>query len=108
MKTELKILGKTRDSNDDVFDLHHGKSRLHGCIHSKGVNIWAVHSYCHGDLKRMMNYLVEKTGKSNVLFTMVVNNNLMQVLKGFKPEKMYFKPLGEWMTCLRGIWKAEY
>ena len=103
----ISIDGKTEDSNDDVFTVRLHKSHLSGCVHSKGINVWSAHSYCHGDLKRMMNAITKRFEKSHILFTMVVNNQLASCLQGFKEKQLLHPQIGEMMTCLEGEWKVE-
>jgi len=101
----FRITGKTVDTNNTVFEVKREGSWLEGCIHDKGVNIWAVNSVRKGDLKRMLNTVVQKTRKDNITFTMVINDNLKQVLHGFKEGQVWFEPCKEYITVLEGVWR---
>ena len=78
---------------------------MEGCIHDKGMNIWAVMTTEKGDFKEMMDFLVDKTWKNHITFTMVINDNLKNTLKGFKHRKIYWNKLGVEMDVLEGEWK---
>lgn len=76
-------------------------------VYSKKENrlcVHAVNSEKKGGLKAMMHKLCQhfKTGK--VTFTQILNENLMKVLKGFKPERIYNELIGEYQWNLVGEW----
>jgi len=103
---KIEIEGKTKDTNDDVFKATLYDSRLHGCVHKKGINVWVVSCRRRGDFKRLMNGVVKHFGKNKICFTMVINDNLKNTLRGFKERKVWFEPLEEYMTILEGVWNS--
>ena len=103
----IKIIGKTADTGNDVFEVRtKNNSFMQGCVHKKGINIWAVFSRYPGDFKKMMNAVVKKFNKNNICFTMVINDNLKRKLKGFKEKKIYWEIANDRMTILVGKWKC--
>jgi len=61
----------------------------------------------NGDFKRMMDFVTRELEAFNIMFTMVVNDNLKEALNGFSEEKMYWDKLGEEMTVLKGEWEVD-
>lgn len=100
----IKITGKTIDTNDDVFLCRREGSFAEGCVHSKGINIWGIHSVRKGDLKRMLSDIVSRFNENRIMFTMVINPTLKRSLHGFKEKQVYWDKVGEDMTVLEGVW----
>ena len=106
---EIRMTGVTIDSGEPTFEVHMEGSWMAGCASSleHTLFIWAVDSKRKGDLKRMMDAAVSKFGMRHVMFTMVLNDNLKQVLKGFKEGKLWFEPCEEYMDTLEGDWECR-
>ncbi len=106
-----KIIGKTKDSKDSVFQCKTEKSFLEGCITDKGLNIWVIWSEKKGDFKKMMNHVTRKYKKTNVQFVQVMNPELILKLKGFTIIKEIFSPIPEIkeeILVLEGEWLNEF
>lgn len=103
----LEEVGKTIDSNEPCFELRHDNgSWMSGCFVGKDeIYISAVDSKEKGSFKEMMDFIVKETGRTCIKFTMVVNDNLKSVLKGFMESQEWFEPCEEYVTCLTGVWE---
>jgi len=107
-KVEVFKRGMTEEKPFPVYGVETtAGSHLEGChdLENDRLNIWAVTSKQHGDMKRMLDALVEYVGTNQLRFTMVVNDNLKEKLHGFEEQQFYWDKLGEEMTVLVGEWK---
>ena len=99
---------KTQDTGSPIFDVKTSNgSYMEGCKSESTLYIWAVSSEIKGDFKEMMNTVVKNTSTNKICFTMVINDNLANVLKGFKWTKHFHDGLKEDVDCLEGEWNES-
>jgi hypothetical protein len=58
-------------------------------------------------MTRMMDALVEETGTNDVMFTMVINDQLKQILEGFEEDTLFHERICEEMTVMKGEWRVK-
>ena len=106
----IKIIGKTKDTNDPVFRCNTETSFLEGCICPEGFNIWAIWSNKAGDFKKMMNAIVNEYKKTHIQFVQVISEELIAKLRGFKQKIEIFQPIPEIkekILVLEGEWLIQ-
>lgn len=57
-----------------------------------------------GDFSTLMDALVEELGTNKIKFTMVINDNLQEVLNGFEEKEEYYEAFDEYGKVLVGEW----
>lgn len=107
---EIKYQQDTIDTGDPCYKVRKEGSYLH-LVHDKSNDklvISHVSSKKKGDFSEMMNAVTQELETNQVLFTMVINENLINVLEGFEKDTIYWDRLGEEMTVLRGEWESDF
>ncbi|WXG42292.1 MAG: hypothetical protein WED07_16255 [Candidatus Freyarchaeum deiterrae] len=66
--------------------------------------IWAVFSKQKGFLKESLNKLCGKYQTSDIEFTKIITPNLLMVLRGFVPIRVYDASMEEYRLDLVGRW----
>lgn len=109
MPVSIDYVQDTVNTGDPCYKIETNVGSYMHLVHDQEKDkliISHVSSKQHGDFKRMMNAVTQKLEAYNIIFTMVINDNLKQALHGFEEDSMYWEKLGEEMTVLKGEWEA--
>lgn len=80
---------------------------MHLVHNTEEDELWISHVWTdkNGQFKQLMNQATAELGTSDIVFTMVVNDQLKKSLHGFEEDTIIHQKLDEEMTILRGEWE---
>jgi len=110
VEIEMEQVATTDDTGEPCYKVEKGSSWM-DLVHSKSKDkLFISHVWMdyRGDFSSMMDFIVQKFGTRNIQFTMIVNDNLKEVLEGFEEKKVMHKGLNEQMAVLDGKWNPNF
>lgn len=106
---KIEFLDMTLDSMDLVYDVSKDDSNMK-VIHVRSEEILYIPyvvSRSKGDFSDMMDAVVQEFGINEIKFTMIINENLENVLKGFEKKKEFHSNIGKKAPVLVGTWYVD-